>query len=88
MIAYCWGTGELVFGWHLPSRALPIARLPKGVDENEWQRTIQGFCRRGYESGLFLIPGIPEAENQLKAVDALHDFCMFLEPVLKKLQKG
>lgn len=70
MRAYCWASGQIEFGSHIPEGALPIARGPA--------RRVRGFIeavsRHAYDGETLLVPGIPEAPDQSAALKALHSW--------------
>lgn len=67
--AWCWASGQIEFGDPscVPEGAIAIAKGPaaflKGV--------IEVVARHGYERGVLLVPGVPEAETQQAAGEAL-----------------
>lgn len=65
--AYCYASGEIDFGTHVPSGALPICRIRSKKDEI----TVSVLARLAYDGVTLLVPGIPEAKSQKKAMDAL-----------------
>lgn len=67
MLAYCYASGLIGFGFRCPEGALVIAQGP----ERTLRRVIEATSRHGYEKGVLLVPGVPEAPNQTKAGDAL-----------------
>ncbi len=80
MRAYCYASGLIEFGRKMPSGALPIARGP-GAQLRDF---IDAKARHGYKTrkvrgrvtkipgtDCLLVPGVPEAPDQLAAVDAL-----------------
>lgn len=72
LLAYVWASGLLGFTSEaLPDGALPIAR---GTG-SEWREKIEVLCRLARDgSGQYFVPGIPEAENQSEAFEALKKF--------------
>jgi hypothetical protein len=71
MRAYCWASGRIGFGRHIPEGALPIAHSRRS---KKLQELIGLHARHGYQPGMLLVPGIPEAPNQLEALEALKRF--------------
>ncbi len=77
--AYCSGTGALHFGPHIPEGYLPVARMPPEVTRiEEWRAAIELLCRKGYEPGHYLVPGVPEATTSQLAADQLLSFTKLL----------
>lgn len=70
MKAYCFVDGAVGFARDIPVGALPIASGPKKVLENE----MIVLCRLAYDGETLLVPGVPEANDQIAGVDALLRF--------------
>lgn len=68
--AYCYADGVILFGRTVPAGALPIA---DGI-ESDLHRAIQGSARLAYDNETWLVPGVPEAGDQIEGVDALIAF--------------
>lgn len=68
-IAYCYASGQIGFGKRCKSGTLPIAR----VSEND-QEAFEAHCRLSYDGKTWLVPGVPEAPDQIAGVDALERF--------------
>ena len=75
MRAYCWASGQIEFGPRIPEGTLPIARGPA----KKLRPFIEAVSRHAYDGKTLLVPGVPEAPNQTKALDALHAFLDWLE---------
>lgn len=60
-----------------------LNRLPVGSardeDTERFKRAISGIARHARTGDFLIVPGVPEAPNQLKAVDALIRFRNQLE---------
>jgi hypothetical protein len=82
MYAYCWATGLIGFGEKLPNGALPIAR-GKGKKFKAW---VQVKARLAYDNKTYLVPGIPEAEDDREGIDALIKWCGWLNACQTKQQ--
>jgi hypothetical protein len=80
MRAFCYASGLIEFGRSMPDGALPIASGPA----SQLRDFIDAKARHGYKthkvrgrvtkipgSDCLLVPGVPEAPDQLAAVDAL-----------------
>ena len=67
MKAYAWRTGRIDFGRAVPDGALEIVDLPA----KECRRLIKGTARIAYDNKTLLVPGVPEADEDDKALDAL-----------------
>lgn len=72
MVAYCWNSGLIEFGESVPDGAIKIAHGPKA----DLKCYVEVLARqgRGYSAGKLLVPGIPEANDQRAAGDALAAF--------------
>lgn len=71
-VAFCWRTGMIGIGPFIPAGALPIVAFP---DEEKLRTAIDGNARHSYPpNSVPLVPGIPEAETDSAALDALHIF--------------
>jgi hypothetical protein len=67
MIAYCWRNGRIEFGRTMPEGAIEVAR----GGAKPLRDIVDVLARHGYERGVLLVPGVPEAEDDNAAVDAL-----------------
>lgn len=67
--AWCFADGIIEFGEEcdLPDGAILIARGPRAFLSG----AVGVVARHGYTPGVLLVPGVPEAENQIKASEAL-----------------
>lgn len=87
MKAYCWASGLIEFGRGVPAGAIEIAQ---GRDK-ALRAFISGVARHGYKTRLvdgrttkvrgtdhLLVPGVPEAPNQLVAAGALDRFLAWI----------
>jgi len=87
MRAFCYASGLIEFGRTIPDGALPIAYGPA----RKLRPFIEVRARHGYKTSLvkgrpskipgtdcLLVPGVPEADGQVAAVDALRAWCDWL----------
>jgi len=94
MRAYCYASGLIEFGSLVPSGALPIAMGP----EKPLRDFIETMARHGYDTRnvkgrptkipgteCLLVPGVPEAPDQDKGLEA---FQAWLAWIGKKPPKG
>lgn len=81
MIAYCWRGGEIGFTeGTVPDGALPIRNWP---DEVALKDAIAALATLGWESNLFIVPGVREAgDDEEEAARAMATFCNRLENIL------
>jgi hypothetical protein len=65
--------GVIVFEPHA-DRALarlPVARTDNPRKAKKFKEVISGLARHAYDGETLLVPGVPEAETQAAAMDAL-----------------
>lgn len=69
MKAYCWASGLIEFGGITPPGAIQIA----SGREADLRKTLDMLARhgKGASAGKLLVPGVPEAETEAAASDAL-----------------
>lgn len=79
-LAYCYASGHIEFGSKCPGGALPLVRGP----DQEVRDFIAGVARLAYDNETWLVPGVPEAEDQEKAMDALLRFEAWITPSARK----
>lgn len=85
--AYCYPSGLIEFGVSVPKGAIVIARGPK----KELREFIDARARHGYRTRVIggrrqkvpgtehlLVPGIPEADNQHAALNALYTWTKWI----------
>ncbi|XHS78520.1 hypothetical protein ACFJGW_00690 [Burkholderiaceae bacterium UC74_6] len=68
--AYCGPNGVIHFGPATPKHSVEIVRGPEG----RVRRYIDIVARHGYDKGLLLVPGMPEADDENAARAALKSF--------------
>ncbi|HGW8460470.1 TPA: host nuclease inhibitor protein [Klebsiella pneumoniae] len=68
--AYAWASGLIEFGRTLPDGALPIIT----GEEKRVREIIEVRARHSRTNEQMLVPGVPEANNQHDACDALIHF--------------
>ena len=84
MYALCNASGVITFAPR-PPKDLSLLPIAHGPDAKKLRKTIQGFARRGYEDGVYLVPGIPEnADDQKAGLEALMRFKKFIRKSCKK----
>jgi hypothetical protein len=74
MYAACYATGLIVFGRRVPKGALPIAKGPP----RKLRPFIETLSRNGYDGQTFIVPGLPEAPNQHRALVAFEKWLKWL----------
>lgn len=75
MYAYCWAGGVIGFGRTVPKGALPIAR----GRSKRLRDFIEPVSRHAYDGKTLLVPGIPEAADQVRGLEALQRFIAWLK---------
>jgi hypothetical protein len=68
--AYCWRGGIIEFGPRIPDGALPLDR----GTERSVRRRVEPLARHAYQKSVLLVPGIPEAETDVAALEAYERF--------------
>lgn len=71
---YCWQSGHLEFGTAAPEGTITIATVRNKAERAK----VEVCCRHSRHNDDLLIPGIPEAESEEAAIDALVIFCQQL----------
>lgn len=68
MFAFCYASGQIGFGTHVPEfGTLPIAKGPYDALYG-W---LSAVARHAYDNETLLVPGVPEAPDQIAGVEAL-----------------
>ncbi len=70
MKAFCWRTGVIQLADTVPEGALELATAPATL----LAQTVDAVSRHGYDSQIYLVPGVPEADDAEQALDAVFDF--------------
>lgn len=68
--AYCFADGVILFGDCEPEGSLAFA-VYRGSNAALFIDEVQTMARHGHADDLYLVPGVPEAETDQHAVDAL-----------------
>jgi hypothetical protein len=66
MRAYCYRSGQIVFGQRLPKGTMPIAQAKAKLLRD----AVSGLARMAYDGKTLLVPGLPEAGDDWKAASA------------------
>lgn len=80
MKAYAWSNGRIDFGQRVPKGALVVC-IGKA---KKVRHVITATARLAYDGVTLLVPGVPEAENEDAALDALIAYCNWIEPRFEK----
>lgn len=83
MIAYAYASGLIEFGSRVPVGALPIITGPA----KHVRQIISATSRHSRDSEEMLVPGVPEAKDQIAGVDALIRYTNWVEGKLAALAK-
>lgn len=68
--AYCWRGGIIEIGVKTPRGALRLAAAPKAT----LKRALSPLARLAYDGTTLLVPGVPEAETDDAALEAVRAF--------------
>ncbi len=71
VVAYAWRSGLIEFGRFTPQGALALPTADESI--------ISAVARHAYDGKTLLVPGVPEAEEERDAIDALGAFCRQLK---------
>jgi len=82
MIAYCYRSGQIQFGRSIPEGAIKVAQGPA----KKLRDLIGVVARHAYDGKTLLVPGIPEAETEQQAEDALRRFLDWIAPRISEIQ--
>lgn len=74
MHAYCFRSGEIEFGRQTPKGAIMLAR----GQAKPLKALIEPAARLAYDNSTLLVPGIPEADTNKDAEQALLSFLGWL----------
>lgn len=73
LYSYCYRSGEIEFGDHVPDGALPVLHgRPAHV-----RRTVSVRARLAHDGETLLVPGVPEAVDDDAAIAAYQRFRKF-----------
>lgn len=75
-VAYCWANGVIEFADAMPDGALQIATGP----QRALVEAVTTVARKGHKEGVWLVPGLPEAQQQDEALDALMEWLRWCGP--------
>lgn len=76
---YCWRSGQLEFDDEVPEGALLLT-----THDPKERSSIEALARLSYDGKTFLVPGIPEAENDADAILAYNNFRISIRKLLTK----
>jgi hypothetical protein len=82
MFAYCYRGGDIHFGEQVPAGAIELMR---GSD-NIVKGRITVRARHAYDGKTLLVPGVPEAEDEFGAEQAVEQFKRFLTTPRRKVR--
>lgn len=75
LAAFCFRNGCIEFGEAIPKGALCI-----GIGGRTFRRTVEANARLAYDNKTLLVPGVPEADNDDEALDAVARFVERVRP--------
>lgn len=70
IVAYAWASGLIEFGQNCPDGALPVLV----GNEQQVRELVDVLARHSRTSDALLVPGVPEAQSQDEAMEALTRF--------------
>ena len=70
MVVYCWRTGVIGLDRRAPKGALGLVKAPGRA----LRRAVEVCARHGYRDGVLLVPGLPEASDDVAAMEAAKSF--------------
>lgn len=73
--AFCFATGVIGFGADVPANAIEIAQ---SYSERHLKNFIEVKARHAYDGKTLLVPGVPEAENEKAAGNALGEWLRWI----------
>lgn len=82
MFAYCYRGGDIHFGQQVPAGAIELMR---GSD-NIVKGRVEVRARHAYDGKTLLVPGVPEAEDEFGAMQAVEQFKRFLTTPRRKVR--
>jgi hypothetical protein len=76
MKAFVYATGVIGFGKKCGNGSIGLARSADDSEETvkAFKDAIEVMSRHGYKPGILLVPGVPEAEDQAKGLEAVDKF--------------
>jgi len=84
MIAYCYRSGRIGFGRSVPEGAIKVAQ----GRAKQLRDLIGVTARHAYDGKTLLVPGIPEADTDEHAADALEQFINWISPSVEKIKEA
>lgn len=78
MKAYAWRNGRIEFGNKVPEGAICFA----SGKAKKVRAVVTATARQAYDGVTLLVPGVPEAENDDAAMDALITYSRWTERLL------
>ncbi|WP_418459791.1 hypothetical protein ACNT8L_04645 [Brucella intermedia] len=79
-IAYCWRGGDIQIGRRLPKGAIKLGSA-HGI---RLKKAVSVCARHSYDGQTLLVPGIPEAEGDTEALEAVQ---RFREQLARRLER-
>ncbi|WP_273792397.1 host nuclease inhibitor protein [Brucella anthropi] len=79
-IAYCWRGGDIQISRRLPKGALKLGSA-HGI---LLKKAVSVCARHSYDGHTLLVPGIPEADNDTEALEAV---ARFREQLARRLER-
>ncbi|MFA6966098.1 host nuclease inhibitor protein [Bosea sp. (in: a-proteobacteria)] len=70
----CWRSGEVEVVSRAPAGSVTLMRGPR----KRLEKLLSACARHAYDGRTFLVPGVPEADTDQQALDAVERFQRFL----------
>lgn len=87
--AYAWRTGVLHVGRRAPAGALKLFTFTSRRAAIVAERVLQANARLAYDNTTLLVPGVPEADTDDQALDALVEWAKRVAPkIARRLPKA
>ncbi len=82
-VAYCWRGGDIQISRRLPKGALKLG----SAHGTRLKKAISVCARHSYDGHTLLVPGIPEADSDTDAMEAVQRFREQLSRRLERKKK-
>lgn len=83
--AFGYASGHVGFtAKRIPDGALPLAH----IDTQEQRDAFEANCRLAYDNETLLVPGVPEAEDQMSGLDAFMAFRDRIDMIFARLKSA
>lgn len=80
MILFAYRSGKLEVGRKVVEGTIGVGR----GNRRTLVKAMERRARLAYDNGTWLVPGVPEADNETEALEALKQFTRSIKPLLKE----